>query len=545
MKYRMPIKEMIKRRLVYPDEEAHARVILRDIEATLCPETNLDEVLSEYSKDDRNKVGTKISGPDATATHFLSAGGMSVIYIAIQDIFKNLSVKTGKTIQELKDEHKEVGTIELSRRYNTSLLDRMYACKFMRDNVRHDEKARLRFQREGDLYLRKLKHPCVPHAIYAGKYSTKERDEDEDDANLVNLITYFPQRIPFSSVINRALRKVRQRAEIAKNAIGVLADIHDQTKKQGRIIIHRDYKPENIWVFPPWISDNLSAIVGDWGLVSSYELSHDTTQVTNVNIWEGTPRYASTDECVASKKAYTHLSEQYVAAVVLWEALTGTAVPYFNPQSKLDTIMNIQEWARDNPYHNYDEKLKIRQYNRDVPEKVEKVVLRAMSKKPKNRYPSMRHFHDALCDALSDWPMESSPIKRKPTIVVPYSDVVRAQCEAHINAQPTIVIARPEEGGTLYLVTNPTLTQEHAPDAEVLEWPDKAKTMPGTDDNKTDVIDPEDFTPTVIIPRKELQSRSQKDREKIRPNTSAFDLPKEEQDALFPDFPDEDEDDED
>lgn len=132
-------------------------------------------------------------------------------------------------------------------------------------------------------------------------------------------------------------------------------------------IIHRDIKPGNILLTPTGdikISDFGSALVP----------KTDSTQVTGI----GSPGYMSPEQ--VQEQPLTHQSDIYSLGVVLYQLLTGR-LPFqaSNPASMIYQIVNI---GPPRP----------RDLRAELPEELEKIVLRAMQKRPEARYPGWDDF---------------------------------------------------------------------------------------------------------------------------------------------------------
>lgn len=163
-------------------------------------------------------------------------------------------------------------------------------------------------------------------------------------------------------------------------------------------IIHRDIKPSNILI------DNNTgkAILTDFGLV--LWSSVDKTLGTAF----GTPRYISPEQATDSQAAVAQ-SDIYSLAVIMYEMVTGKML--FKGQTPMEMAIS----------HITEKPVKPRKHNKDIPEKVEKEILRALDKEPVNRHRNAVEFIDALRDAYEavgalevEAPPTPTPTKAKP-----------------------------------------------------------------------------------------------------------------------------------
>jgi eukaryotic-like serine/threonine-protein kinase len=136
-------------------------------------------------------------------------------------------------------------------------------------------------------------------------------------------------------------------------------------------IIHRDVKPSHIIVMP-----EERAVLIDFSLgLRVAEGSRGTAF--------GTPRYIAPEQAVSSDRARPQ-SDQYALAALAYEMLTNK--PMFEGQSPIDTALK----------HISEQPTAPRELNPELPPNVEKVLLRALDKKPDNRYKDCATFVQSL-----------------------------------------------------------------------------------------------------------------------------------------------------
>ncbi len=245
---------------------------------------------------------------------------------------------------------------------DTKLQRRAAVKVLMRELMEMDETLTERFQREARA-VAALEHdnivPIYQFGEYEGLYFLAMRFIDGRD--LADQIS--------------DLRKEGKRMDPAR-ALKILLQIAsalDYAHTAG--IIHRDIKPSNIL-----IDRNGKAYLTDFGLV--LRQSVDKTMGTAF----GTPRYISPEQALASEKSVPQ-SDIYSLAVVLYEILTGDML------FRADTPMQIAL------SHISEPPPPPRSVNPNIPESVERELLKALSKDPIRRHRTATEFINAVRSA--------------------------------------------------------------------------------------------------------------------------------------------------
>jgi serine/threonine protein kinase len=143
-------------------------------------------------------------------------------------------------------------------------------------------------------------------------------------------------------------------------------------------ILHRDIKPSNILLR----EDNF-AYLGDFGLAK--KIDHESS-ITQTGCMIGTPEYMAPE---LAEKSADQSSDIYALGIVLYQMLTGQ-VP-FKGVSPLATFWkHIQEFPAPPS-----------QINPAITQPIEEVVMRALEKNPRHRFPTVKAMASAYEQALA------------------------------------------------------------------------------------------------------------------------------------------------
>ncbi|HET8846421.1 MAG TPA: serine/threonine-protein kinase, partial [Ktedonobacteraceae bacterium] len=156
-----------------------------------------------------------------------------------------------------------------------------------------------------------------------------------------------------------------------------------------RLIIHRDVKPENML-----LGEALALMLGDFGLATAVQ--HQSHSMSGLPVHQ-TQSTAGTTTYMAPEQfdgVPSPASDQYSLAVVVYEWLCGT--PPFQ-----GTIMGVALQHMQTPPP------PLREHRPSLSPDIEKIVLRALSKDPRSRFPQAQDFAHALEDACLYAPPDS------------------------------------------------------------------------------------------------------------------------------------------
>lgn len=271
-----------------------------------------------------------------------------------------------------------------------TVTGRTIAIKNLLPETRFDRRERRRLLREARVTAQ-LQHPnTVPvydigNDTEEGIYFTMKRISGE---NLFEIL----KRIARGDAAARDAFPISRRVEIVTSACQALAYAH------ARGVIHRDVKPENIW-----IGNFGEVILLDWGVAKVWGHADDEAAIkqsvlkpeaemhgqlqtlTGGGQRPGTPLYMSPEQ-VSGNRGIDERSDVFSAGVCLYEVL-AIREP-FRGRTIDETFENIRTRTPPPPSE--------RSPDNGIPKEADKIVMRAINKSPSARYPTMREMIEAL-----------------------------------------------------------------------------------------------------------------------------------------------------
>lgn len=247
-----------------------------------------------------------------------------------------------------------------------ALMDRIVAIKMLQAQLITDSMSVKRFQHESKAASR-INHPNVISVYDFGISPTGQP----------YIVMDYLEGTPLSDEIKREGQiGVERTIKIMAQACDALEHAH----KQG--VIHRDLKPSNI-VLINFDGDKDFVKVVDFG-VAKLLTGTESQKLTQVGEVCGSPVYMSPEQCKGLD--LDNRSDVYSMAIVVYEALTGR-LPILG-KTMVETMFEhvssppktIAE-ARPDLY---------------IPERLEAVIMKALSKDPKDRHQSMDHLRADL-----------------------------------------------------------------------------------------------------------------------------------------------------
>jgi len=153
-----------------------------------------------------------------------------------------------------------------------------------------------------------------------------------------------------------------------------------------RGIIHRDIKPENVIV---GMFGEVNLI--DWGAAKIWGMPYDDGDEERAHLRGGTPLYMSPEQ-VSGKRSVDERSDIFSMGVVLYEMLAQREP--FRGREVSETFDNIINQTPMAPTEAAP--------HRNIPARIEEICLKAMEKRPADRYQSMQLMVDDIAEFLDD-----------------------------------------------------------------------------------------------------------------------------------------------
>ncbi|MEW5939821.1 MAG: SUMF1/EgtB/PvdO family nonheme iron enzyme [Chloroflexota bacterium] len=219
------------------------------------------------------------------------------------------------------------------------------------------ERALKRFEREAKA-LAKLNHPNI----------VKVMDYGEHEGQPYLVMPYLP-----GGTLKTKLGKPMPWQEAVQLILPIAEALdfaHDEK------MIHRDVKPSNIL-----LTRRGQPMLTDFGIAKLLDLE-DTVDLTGTSAAVGTPEYMAPEQ--ARAKSVDHRADIYALGIVLYEMATGRR-PFV-----ADTPMEVLIMQATEPLP------PPRKFAPNLPDHAEQILLKALAKKPDDRYQTMEEMHAAL-----------------------------------------------------------------------------------------------------------------------------------------------------
>jgi eukaryotic-like serine/threonine-protein kinase len=253
------------------------------------------------------------------------------------------------------------------------------ALKVLREKLRQDKTAVARFVREAE-YGARVKHPNVVETIEIG---------EADGLHFLAIEWAEGEILERCAKQNAPLPRDEVATIVTQIAAGVQA-AHDAN------IVHRDLKPENVMYDPKTRRVKLL----DFGIATDTQASTDE-RLTRAGFFVGTLMYIAPE--ALSGEIVTAAADQYSLATIAYFLLTR-CLPYTAkaPREMFTQLLTMPPIPlKDAGEGGFD-----------FASELDAVVMRALSRLPAARYPSVMAFANAFAEAASITPNQPKILDR-------------------------------------------------------------------------------------------------------------------------------------
>jgi len=280
-------------------------------------------------------------------------------------------------------------------------MDRYVAFKVISTHLAQDPTFVKRFQQEAKV-IAKLEHLHIL-PVY---------DYGEEDGYL-----YLVMRFIEAGTLKDRLEGGPLSLGEARHVVSQVGSALEYTHQLG--VVHRDLKPSNVLIDPQG-----DCYLTDFGLAKMVE---GTLGLTGSGVL-GTPHYMAPEQSQSLK--VDHRADVYAMGVIIYEMVTGQ-VP-FDAETPFSIVLKHISEPLPLP----------RSIKSDLPEGVERVILKALAKDPADRYQSMRDLVTAFDQAVGVAPAEThEEAETPPTAVVPGPAPVLARRRWVTTKRPWLLVA--------------------------------------------------------------------------------------------------------
>ncbi|MGI9516876.1 MAG: serine/threonine protein kinase, partial [Pirellulaceae bacterium] len=366
----------------YRDRLSRVLPMLRDLNAL---DLSSDD---DPGFDDGLKTAEQRTLGDFRLLRQLGRGGMGVVYEAQQlTIDRRVAVKVlpfaalvdSKALQRFKNEVAAIATLEHPHIVSVYSVGEergihFYAMQLVRGQslaaVIHELRQRARNQESitGEL----ISEVVSDMQIEKGPFSNAETQ------TAGKTVTQQP-RITDQTYFRNVVRLILQVTDALQHA-------HEHG------IVHRDVKPGNLL-----LDTHGNLFVTDFGL-ARIETGAGLTMTGDVM---GTLRYMSPEQVLANRVVIDHRTDIYSLGATVYELLT--LQPIWPGSDKAELIRKIS----------FEEPVQPRKVNASIPDDLETIVLKAISRNPSERYDTAK----AMGEDLQRWLDHKPIVARRPTLV--------------------------------------------------------------------------------------------------------------------------------
>ncbi len=269
-------------------------------------------------------------------------------------------------------------------------LEDLCAVKIIKKSLSNKEEMHKRFRQEAKLTRRVARKS--PYVISIYDFGIDEEIgffyvmELLDGYSFTDLIS-DPNNLPAPQTTARFVCQICE----------ALAAVHDEG------LVHRDIKPDNIFIHKRADDGKEMVKLLDFGIARPIYKSN-SAMLTSYGRVMGTPEYMSPEQCKGPtpqqyERGESHLdgrSDIYSLGVLLYQCLTGS-VPFPMPED--GSAMAIHQVMAGHVMKQPTSPLELRS---EIPPALAEVTLKALAKKPEDRFQTMLEFRDAILQSFPE-----------------------------------------------------------------------------------------------------------------------------------------------
>ncbi len=274
------------------------------------------------------------------------------------------------------------GATAIVYRAKDPAIGRTVAIKLLKLGPEVDEEFLARFQREAQA-AGTISHPNIVTIYDVGRVNNRPYITME----------YLPEK-SLADLLNRQVRLSPKRAI----SIGIqLARALNHAHRHG--IVHRDLKPENVLL----LNDGETVKLTDFGVARLGD--QQNLQRTQAGTILGTPRYMSPEQAMG--RDVDGRSDLFSLGAILYQLLTG--VQAFNSANLALLMLQIVQ----------QDPAPISSLAPDVPDGLQRVVMKLLAKRPEHRFQTGQKTAEALQRELSAIEAQEKETKRNRLLPLP------------------------------------------------------------------------------------------------------------------------------
>lgn len=284
-----------------------------------------------------------------------------------------------------------MGQVWLAARAD-GLYQRRVALKLLRPGLT-DSNLRIRFSRERQI-LARLAHPHIARLLDAGISSD----------GLPYLALEYVEGEPITDYCRNHQLPLEQRLKMFQQICDAVSHAH------ANLIVHRDLKPSNILVTP---SGDVRLL--DFGIAKLLDSEAPMIEQTRTGVRAFTLHYAAPEQ--VRGEPVTTMTDVYALGVVLFELLTDTKPYRLKRQTDAEWEEAILAADPQRPSHTVLRRAEdsgadvhaLRRHARMLAGDLDNIVLKTLSKRPEQRYPSVEALALDLSRYEAGRPVQARP----------------------------------------------------------------------------------------------------------------------------------------